>query len=160
MDEGWFAIIGAAVGGLVGVMGTLRATLIQQRGEDRRANRPELKELVVSFSTAAQNAWDAELKMERAYEDIESGAVVGYTELRKAGAHWSNAQQAAWDQLTLLRITHAGLAEPAEALLLTCRLFTDPDAVQPSPPKDEVLTRHMTAREAFEQAARKVLRVD
>lgn len=173
MDEGWFAIIGAGVGGLLGIAGTLLMTFVQQRGEDRRAIRPELKELVVSILVAAQNARNADLEMERAYNSIAPWNTEWQDELEKAGARWSNAQQAAWDKLPLLRITHKGLAAPAEELILTCRMLSDPDqsytfSSPPEmialPPKElffwHVTKRYASARDAFEEAARKELRID
>lgn len=158
------ALAGALIGGLIGIVGTLWATRIQQRGEDRRATRPELRDLVVGLWADAQKAWKADQEVDRAHgewwnskEDPEKRA-----NLDRAQRRWSEAQEAAWERLALLRITHPTLAESAEALLLTCRLLGDPEGGDDEEEfsVSRSYTRFFEARQAFERAAGEELRLD
>ncbi|MEE6295714.1 hypothetical protein [Georgenia wangjunii] len=163
MIESWVGVAGtlggAAVGllgGLIGVRGTLAATKLQQQREDRRAVRPELRDLVVGLWTDAERAWKADQALALAYDVLSEDDPSTKDNLFVVGHRWSEAQEAAWKHLPILQITYPDLAEPAQALVSACRLLGDPDP-EDDVPEYEAYLRFTEARDAFVLAARKAL---
>lgn len=160
MDPGWFAVIGAAIGGLAGVTGPLLTTLIQQRREDWRALRPELRNMVVSFTAAAQDAWNANRKL----------AMLRYTlrtspnkesALRALEEECKVADDRVSKELANLRLTHPELGQLGAQLSIVWGLLGVEHILNPESEIDMDYYRksYQESLDAFEVRAREMLRI-
>ncbi|HLR97053.1 MAG TPA: hypothetical protein VK053_21210 [Jiangellaceae bacterium] len=141
----------------MGIIGTLRATREQQKGEDRRARRPEVRELVAAFWAATDSMWQARAEILVALDRLayarkeEHRQHYSEQQLRALRRHDDGAESAR-EHLGLIRMTQpAALASAAQDLFDACFAKWSPDN------RSDVEASRDAALGRFEEAARELL---
>lgn len=128
----------AVIGAAVGIAGTIWATHLQQRGENQRTVRLELRELIGSFWAACDRLWRAAIAAESALVSVQAYGPIRVTEdgvdwvpgqqfandeHRKAAQVQRDAEKEAEERLALIRITFPELADSASGLVEASRRY-------------------------------------
>lgn len=154
-------MIGAAIGGLAGVAGPLLTTLIQQRREDRRALRPELRDIVVSFTAASQDAWDANRKLALFRSTVRNNPD-RKPALRALEKECEIVDRNAHKALANLRLTHPELGQLGTRLAIVWSMISTEYILNPESEIDiqQYWDYYWEATREFENKARDMLRID
>ncbi|MDP9982963.1 hypothetical protein J2W14_002365 [Pseudarthrobacter oxydans] len=163
MTDAQLAVLGSLIGVLVGVIGTLAATGIQQRSENKRAQlrfkddrRKEHTELVAALSAADIKTWEWLVSLKRINETLarqEPGpqvdALTSQRTERMVAINAATSDLA--DRSAMVRILVPELADVVAELWEVYGKFPFDDDF------DEHEAAYRTARRAFEKQAQKLL---